>query len=80
MSATNPTVTLEISRNSGMEWVSAGEASLGSTGEYNTRAIWRRLGRTRADRLVLRVTMTDDAPCVWGPGLWLRATNGSGEL
>lgn len=75
-----PVAMLEISRDGGRTWVSAGTGTLGAQGEYDARAIWRRLGRTRSDRLVLRVVQTDPTPCIWGPGLWLRATNGSGAL
>jgi len=45
-----------------------------------TRAIWRRLGRARADQLVLEVSQTDAVRAVWGPGLWLRITQGSEQL
>jgi len=80
MSAENPVVMLEISRDGGRTFVSAGEADLGASGQYLDRARWRRLGRTRADRLVIRVIQTDPCQTVWGPGLWLTATNGSNQL
>lgn len=75
-----PTVSLEISRDGARTWVNAGTATLGAQGEAEARAIWRRLGRARADRLAVRVTQTDPVKCVWGPGLWMRATEGSGQL
>jgi hypothetical protein len=75
----DPQATLEISRDSAHTFVNAGNAPLGKLGEYQDRAIWRRLGRARADRLVIRVTQTDPVPCAW-TGAWLRTTNGTGEL
>jgi hypothetical protein len=75
----DPMATLEISRDSAHTFVNAGNAPLGRIGAYTDRAVWRRLGRARADRLVIRVTQTDPVPCAW-TGAWLRTTNGSGEL
>lgn len=76
----SPLVNLEISRDAAQTWVSAGTAAIGAIGQYVARAIWRRLGRARLDRLVLRVSMTDPVKCVWGPGLFLRVTQGTGQL
>jgi hypothetical protein len=75
----DPMATLEISRDSAHTFVNAGNAPLGRIGDYADRAVWRRLGRARADRLVIRVTQTDPVRCAW-TGAWLRTTNGSGEL
>lgn len=75
-----PVVDLEISRDGAHTWVSAGSATLGAIGEYAARAIWRRLGRVRQDRLVIRVTMTDPVKCVFGPGAWLKFSAGTGQL
>ncbi|MDQ3170234.1 MAG: packaged DNA stabilization protein gp10 [Acidobacteriota bacterium] len=82
-----PTVTLEISRDGARTWVDtgmatlgAGPASVGAVGDYTARAIWRRLGRVRADRLVFRVTQTDPVKTIWGPGAWIKATPGTGQL
>lgn len=76
----DPSVTLEVSRDGARTWADAGTARLGALGEYGTRAIWRRLGRARADRLVFRVTQTDPVKTVWGPGAWIRAQSGTGSL
>lgn len=76
----DPVVNLEISRDGGHTFVDAGDASLGAIGEYTTRAIWRRLGRFRGDRAVFRVTQTDPVKCVWGPGVWMTAQGGTGQL
>ena len=76
----DPLVNLEISRDGAHTWVSAGTATLGKLGDYVARAIWRRLGRVRLDRLVIRVTQTDPVKTVWGPGLWFSATQGTGQL
>lgn len=75
-----PTVMLEISRDGARTWAHAGQAALGAMGDYTARAIWRRLGRSRADRLVFRVTQTDPVKTVWGPGAWVKAQAGSGQL
>lgn len=75
----DPVATLEISRDGAHTWVSAGSAALGAIGQYLDRAIWRRLGRARADRLVIRVRQTDPVPCVW-TGAWLRTSPGNGQL
>jgi hypothetical protein len=76
----DPHLVLNISRDSAHTWVSAGTARAGRIGEYLTRAIWRRCGRARADRLVLEIVQTDPVRAVWGPGLWLQATAGTGAL
>jgi hypothetical protein len=75
-----PVVTLEISRDGARTWVNAGNAPLGPIGAYETRAIWRNLGRFISGFAVLRVTMTDPVKCVFGPGAWLRTANGRGRL
>lgn len=43
----DPQVTLEISRDRGRTWKSAGTKPLGKTGEYKTRVVWRNLGRSK---------------------------------
>jgi len=75
-----PQVMLSISRDSGYNWDPPVAASIGATGQYAARAVWHRLGRVRADRLVLEVSQTDPVPMAWGPGLWLRARPGTGQL
>jgi hypothetical protein len=75
----NPTLQLWISRDGGNTWVSAGSAQQGAQGQYLARAIWRRLGRTRADRLCIRVTQSANLKTVWS-GMWGRLTAGTGEL
>lgn len=76
----DPVVELQISRDGAQTWISAGFASIGKMGEYLTRTIWRNCGRVRADRLGIRIIQTDPVRCAWGPGLYLRATNGTGQL
>lgn len=75
-----PQAELLISRDAAKTWVSAGLAALGTMSAFLQRTIWRRLGRVRADRFVVRVRQTDPVKCVWGPGLWLRIANGTGQL
>lgn len=45
---TNPMIELSWSDDGGHTWSSAISVPIGRVGEYNTRAIWRRLGRSRA--------------------------------
>lgn len=76
----NPNVNLRVSRDFGTTYTAAVTAPMGASGAVNTRAIWRRLGRARTDRLVLEVSQTDAVRAVWGPGLHIRASKGSGQL
>lgn len=75
-----PQLMLSLSRDSGHTWDAPIQSGAGASGDYNARAVWRRLGRVRADRLVAEVTMTDPVKAILGPGLWLRATPGSEML
>jgi hypothetical protein len=72
----NPQIELLVSKDYGKTWWSAGTSSLGPMGEYDDRTFWLRLGRTRVDRLVLKVVITDPVKRVIGPGAWIRATPG----
>lgn len=74
-----PTVMGEISRDGGHTWDPPVQASVGALGAYDEPAIWYQCGRVRADRFVFRVTQSDEVRTVWGPGLWLRVTPGSGQ-
>lgn len=76
----DPEVLLRLSRDGGQTWTNALPTKLGKLGEYLTRVIWRRLGRVRADRLVVEISQTDPVRMAWGPGLWLTVTPGSGRL
>ncbi len=75
-----PQVKLRLSRDFGNTYSAYQTAGIGAAGAYQTRAIWRGLGRSRADQLVVEVTQTDPVRTVWGPGLYLRTTPGSGLL
>lgn len=75
-----PAAMLSLSKDAGASWTPPINAGLGAMGANLARAIWRKLGRVRADRLVIEITQTDPVRCVWGPGLWIRATAGSGQL
>jgi len=50
-------VALKWSDNSGVSWSGNHPASIGKTGEYKNRSLWRRLGITR-DR-VFHITITE---------------------
>ena len=76
----NATLNFHVSRDSGQTYSPNVPASMGLAGATKHRAIWRRLGRARADRLVIDISQTDPVRTVWGPGLWIRATPGSGAL
>ncbi len=45
---TNPMISLRWSDDGGHTWSTFIDVPIGKVGEYNTRAIWRRLGRSRA--------------------------------
>lgn len=75
-----PNLMLSISRDGGFTWSPPLLASMGAQGVYGDRAIWRNLGRVRADRLVFEVTQSDPVRTVWGPGAWLKAIPGTGQL
>jgi hypothetical protein len=53
----DPTVFLQISRDSGHTWGGYLETNLGKRGEYKARAEWRRLGQAR--NWALKIRMTD---------------------
>lgn len=72
-----PTIMLRTSGDSGHTW-NPTTTSTGAMGQYNGVARWTRLGRFRADRLLLEISQTDPVRTVWGPGAWLRATPGTG--
>ena len=72
----DPQAALNISRDGAQTWASAGFASLGPMGQYDARTVWRRLGRSRADRLVLEVAITDPVP-VTITGAWVTASSGA---
>lgn len=76
----SPQAMLAISRDGGFTFGPPTTTTLGAIGGYLARAIWRKCGRARADRLVIEITQTDPVRCAWGPGLWLKARPGSGEL
>lgn len=76
----NANVNLRVSKDSGNTYSAVRSASMGTIGNWNARAIWRRLGRVRSDRLVLEVSQTDPVRAVWGPGLWIRSAPGTAEL
>jgi len=73
-------VMLRISRDAAQTWTEKIFASVGQVGDFVARCIWRNLGRSRADRLVLEISQTDSIRTAWGPGLFLRITPGAGLL
>lgn len=52
----NPTVYLQISRDSGHTWGERLPTEIGRRGEFTARAEWRRLGQARAWAIKLRMT------------------------
>jgi hypothetical protein len=75
-----PQVTLQLSRDSGHTFDDPVTTPMGAAAEYNAVASWLLLGRARADRLVIDISHSEPVKTVWTPGLWLRASAGSGEL
>lgn len=73
-------VMLRISRDAATSWTDTIFGSVGAIGNALARCVWRHLGRSRSDRLVLEISQTDPVRPVWGPGLWIRATAGSNQL
>lgn len=53
----DPLATLEISRDGGNTWHTAGVASMGKLGQYRKRLIWRQLGNSYM--FTFRVTISD---------------------
>jgi len=76
----NPQLILSVSRDGAQTWTPPVTATMGAQGQYTNRAVWRNLGRARADRFVVEVTVTDPVRIVIGPGAWLEAAAGTGEL
>jgi hypothetical protein len=74
-----PDIRLNLSKDCGQTWPITRTTSLGAMGHYTQRVKWDRLGRVRADRLVLETVVTDPVRVVLGPGASLRATPGSGQ-
>lgn len=74
----DPQVELNVSKDNGRTWFSAGTAGIGKMGEYEEEdgAYWTRLGKTRVDRLVLEIVITDPVKRAIGPGLYITATPG----
>ncbi|QEL19340.1 hypothetical protein [Limnoglobus roseus] len=54
-----PLATLEVSTDGGFTWRNAGTKSMGLTGQYRNRLIWRRLGW--GWQFTFRLTITDPA-------------------
>lgn len=76
----DPELLLSVSGNGGASFNPPIAGTMGAIGEALNRAMWVMLGRVRADRLVIRIRQSDPVRAAWGPGLWLRATPGSGRL
>jgi hypothetical protein len=79
---TAPNVMLRLNPNNGASasWTPFMPAAIGLQVDGQAVAQWFQLGRARADRLVLQIVQNNAAPCVWGPGLYLRASPGTGQL
>lgn len=57
----DPQIMLRLSRDGGQTWGNELWTSVGALGDYETRAMWHRLGRARD--LVIEVSMSD--PVLW---------------
>lgn len=58
-----PQVWLERSKDYGRTWQDLGARQLGAYGDFNRRAVWRRLGTHR--HASYRLCMTDPVKCAW---------------
>lgn len=56
----DPQCMLQFSDDGGQSWSNENWVTLGAVGAYKTRAIWRRLGRSR--ERVFKITITDPIP------------------
>jgi hypothetical protein len=70
-----PEMMMRWSDNGGRTWSNEKWATSGPAGDYTTRVIWRRLGRSR-DR-VFEISTTSDSEQVW-VGAFLRTDAGTG--
>jgi hypothetical protein len=75
----NPLADLWVSRDAGKTWIFAGSRSVGALGAYGARAVWRGLGRVRADRLLFKVRMSDPVFRAW-TGLDMKASSAAGQF
>lgn len=75
----DPQLELTISGDSGNTYGPQVLASMGAVGQYNATPTWFILGRVRGDRFVAKVVSTEPVRQVWGPGMWLRVTPGTGQ-
>lgn len=71
----NPQMMMRWSDNGGRTWSNEKWASAGPAGQYNTRVIWRRLGRSR-DR-VFEISTTDATSQIW-IGAYVQVDQGDG--
>src|SRR5207245_111723 len=76
----DPQVMFRRSVDAGQTWSPALMAGIGKMGAYGSRCVWRGLCRSRLDRLVCEVSVTDPVRVVFGPGAWLKITPGSQAL
>ncbi|MEM6533144.1 MAG: hypothetical protein AAF654_10995 [Myxococcota bacterium] len=60
----DPKIMLELSDDDGRTWSSQRPASMGKIGQYDTQAVWTRLGRFRRTRH-LRLSISDPVPVHW---------------
>lgn len=58
----NPLVELRISRDQGQTFAAWRQSSLGSQGQYRRRAVWRALGLSDGDGMVIEFRMSDPTP------------------
>lgn len=57
-----PLATLFVSKDFGNTWITVGTRSMGATGKYQKRLIWRNLGRFRQNA-TFKLTITDSVAC-----------------
>lgn len=75
----DPQVSIAFSRDGGATYDTATDTSMGALGDDTASAVWRAMGRVRADRLVVEISTVEPVRIVWGPGLWFKVRSGTGQ-
>lgn len=75
----DPTCWLSLSDDGARTFGPPQDASMGAQADYNDRCTWTRCGQYFAQKLVARISGSDPVKRAFGPGLWMRATAGTGQ-
>ncbi len=75
----DPTCWMELSDDGARTFGPPVDASWGPQSDYNDRCVWTRCGQAIAGKYVARISGSDPVKRALGPGLYIRATPGSGN-